>query len=61
MPDDSRYGKNELDHKAFCPRCCCAVPVFIRETKDRFGSSREWHCLKCKFHGHVAGTFISKL
>jgi len=58
---ESKYGKNELDDKVFCPRCCCAVPVFIRKTTDRFGSSSEIHCLKCRHHGHKDGTIIKEL
>ena len=55
------YDENELGYKALCPRCADAVPVYLRRILDRFETRVEIHCLKCKYHGHRAGTYIGEL
>lgn len=58
---DSKNRENELGCKVFCPRCCCAVPAFVRTTRDLSGERKEIHCLKCRVKGHVGGTLIQEL
>lgn len=58
MPD--KYGESELESKLLCPRCVCAVPVFLRTIKDRFSVNIEVHCLKCRHHKN-AETYIGSL
>jgi hypothetical protein len=38
--------------------CGGAVPVYLRTISDRFETTVEIHCLKCKYYGHKYGTFI---
>mgnify|MGYP006296693349 CR=1 FL=1 len=46
---EEKFGKR--DATAFCPNCCCTVPVYYREFTDRFGTCRIRSCMKCLYFG----------
>ena len=61
-----KYGQNEWHELLFCPRCCDAVPVFIRKTitSDSIHGtqeSRTLYCRKCEFYNHKDGSFLKEL